>query len=121
MRNLKHLDPWRVPLYGSYGDGQNGAFLLAIAGYDYKIIASNGGGWEHVSVSPSDLKRPPGWDVMCKIKDMFFEDDEVVIQIHPAKKDYINNHPYCLHLWRSTEAIQPLPPPEFIGLKELNI
>lgn len=24
----------------------------------------------------------------------------MVIQIHPAKSEYVNLHPYALHLWR---------------------
>ena len=39
------------------------------------VIASWGGGWEHVSVCPEN--RTPNWDEMCKIKDMFWNDDEV--------------------------------------------
>lgn len=58
------------------------------------------GGWEHVSVSPCNRKRatPPTWAEMCEIKHMFFEDEEAVVQYHPPKSEYVNNHPYCLHL-----------------------
>jgi len=63
-----------------------------------RIIASDGGGWDHVSVSLAD--RCPTWAEMCEVKDLFFRDDEVVIQLHPAKANHINMHPFCLHLWR---------------------
>ena len=43
------------------------------------------------------------------------EDDEVVMQLHPAKKDYINNHPCCLHLWKPEKEEIPLPPLFMIG------
>jgi hypothetical protein len=72
------------------------------------VIFSWGGGWDHVSVSFNN--RCPTWEEMCQIKDLFFEPDECVMQLHPPKKDYINNHPYCLHLWHPTTQPIPMPP-----------
>lgn len=57
-------------------------------------------GWEHVSVSCED--RCPTWDEMCAVKNIFWEDHECVVQFHPPKSDYINCHPFVLHLWRPT-------------------
>ena len=54
------------------------------------------------------------------MKDLFWGDDEWVVEFHPAAKDYVNNHPGCLHLWRPTEAIMPIPPAIFVGIKELG-
>lgn len=84
-----------------------------------KIIASPGddderSGWDHVSVSLA--RRCPTWDEMTWIKHLFFEPDEVVIQIHPRVVDYVNDHPYCLHLWRPTAVELPTPPPILVGL-----
>ena len=62
------------------------------------VISSDGGGWDHVSVHVGG--RCPTWDEMCFVKELFFRDDEVVMQLHPVKKDYVNCHPYALHLWR---------------------
>lgn len=77
-------------------DGNNGAFfVLERALY---VIASDGEGWEHVSVSTPS--RCPTWYDMCFIKDLFWDDEDLVIQYHPAKADYVNIHPFCLHLWR---------------------
>ena len=78
------------------------------------IIFSWGGGWDHVSMSFKN--RVPTWDEMCWLKDAFFEDEEVVIQFHPAKKDYINCHPYCLHLWKKKDYEFPTPPKLFVGV-----
>lgn len=85
------------------------------------IIFSFGGGWDHVSVSFKS--RCPSWDEMCMVKDMFFNEDETVIQYHPAKEDYINQHPYCLHLWKPHAIDLPKPPTFMIGIKgmEANI
>ncbi|MGB7549888.1 MAG: hypothetical protein WBM14_19305 [Terracidiphilus sp.] len=62
------------------------------------VIISDIGGWDHVSVHGPN--RCPTWEEMCKIKELFFKDDETVMQLHPAKSNYINCHPYTLHLWR---------------------
>ena len=75
------------------------------------VIADNGfcsPDWEHVSVSTHT--RCLTWEEMCKIKDLFFNEDETVIQIHPAKKNYVNIHEFCLHLWKSKKDSIPLPP-----------
>lgn len=88
------------------------------------IVASDGdvpgemGGWEHVSVSIR--RRLPNWMEMSFVKDLFWGGDECVIQFHPPKSEYINNHPNCLHLWRWTRGAFPLPPSILVGLKSLN-
>jgi len=85
----------------------NGKFL--------KVIVSWGGGWDHVSVSTD--QRCPTWDEMCAIKDAFFSPEECCVQFHPAKSDYRNYHPFCLHIWRC-QAGFPTPPGVFVGPKE---
>ena len=76
------------------------------------IIASWGGGWEHVSVSLRN--RCPTWDEMCLVKDIFWQDDECVVQFHPPKSEYVNLHLYCLHLWKKIGEKADLPPKEFV-------
>lgn len=72
-------------------------------------------GWEHVSVSlPS---RCPTWEEMCYLKNLFWNDDECVVQYHPRKSEYVNNHPHCLHLWRPLNEKLPEPPAMLVGLK----
>jgi hypothetical protein len=82
---------------------------------DVIIIASWGGGWEHVSVSLR--RRCPTWDEMCMIKDIFWRDDECAVQYHPTKSEYVNNHPYCLHIWKKMGSEFDTPPSIFVGLK----
>ena len=77
------------------------------------VIWSFGGGWDHVSVSFS--YRCPTWEEMCRVKDVFFHDEECVVQYHPPKSQYVNKHPYCLHLWRPIKAELPMPPKGFVG------
>lgn len=77
------------------------------------VIASYGGGWEHVSIRPYKGKMPT-WEDMCEMKDAFWNEDEVVIQFHPAKKDYVNIADNCLHLWRPVNETIPVPPKLFV-------
>lgn len=80
------------------------------------IIVTNGAGWEHVSVSPKRKSLIPSWEDMCTIKDMFWKENEAVIQVHPVKEDYVNNMPNCLHLWRCTYKEMVLPPRILVGV-----
>lgn len=82
------------------------------------VIWSYGGGWEHVSIAPYKRSHTPTWEEMCRVKDMFFHDDEVVVQYHPAKSDYVNNVTNCLHLWRSTDKEMPTPPTIMVGIRK---
>ena len=119
MRNLTELDKYRERdaenrLYGVPGDSGNGCFRVFVNGRSFYVIASNGGGWDHVSVTMKNGKRCPTWDEMCAIKDMFFLPEECVLQYHPSKKDYVNIHPYCLHLWRPQNQQIPTPNNGFV-------
>lgn len=82
------------------------------------IIWSTGGGWDHVSVAPYKKSYTPTWEEMCRIKDMFFNEDEAVVQYHPAKSEYVNNVTNCLHLWRPQRETLPLPPSIMVGIKK---
>lgn len=68
--------------------------------------------WEHVSVS-SPI-RTPNWYEMCFIKNIFWDEEETVLQYHPPKSCYKNIHPYCLHLWKPTHFDIELPPIEAV-------
>ena len=70
-------------------------------------------GWEHVSVSLED--RTPTWSEMCFVKDIFWDEDEMVVQYHPPKSEYVNCHPYCLHMWKPLTMSIPMPPRLMVG------
>ena len=91
-------------------DGGNG--WVTIHGKTLFCVYSNGGGWDHVSVSLQN--RCPTWDEMCVIKDIFFEKDECCVEYHPVEKHYVNLHPYCLHIWRPQNIDLPTPPVAFV-------
>lgn len=98
-------------LASSEDAGNNGAFHFIDKGVEFFCIASDGSGWEHVSVS-INRKRTPSWEQMCFVKEMFWRDPEdCVIQYHPPMSRYVNNAEFCLHLWRPVDCGElPFPP-----------
>lgn len=120
MKYLYTLDKYRMKdmerrIAGVNGDDGCGCFKVFVNGRSFFCIASSCGGWDHVSVSSCNQKRCPTWDEMCAIKDMFFGPEEAVVQYHPPESMYVNNHPYCLHLWRPNSGAEiPMPPIEFV-------
>lgn len=101
-------------------DGGNG-FIFEGRKPFCSVVFSWGAGWEHVSVAPLNRRIVPSWDFMCKVKDMFFNPEEWAVQFHPAKSEYVNNLPNCLHLWRSLNEPQPIPPSILTGIKDGQI
>ena len=100
--------------YGN--DGIKG--FMTVDRVDMSFVASWGGGWDHVSVAPLKKKIVPSWEMMCKVKDIFFKPDEAVIQIHPPEDQYVDNLSNCLHLWRSNDKEMVLPPSCFVGIRK---
>lgn len=106
-------------------DGPVGVFRVRMTERSgMNVIASNGEGWEHVSVVRRVRKRGgkwkpqiPTWGQMCEVKGWFWEEEEAVVQFHPARSEYVNQHAFCLHLWRPTEEALPVPPSEMVGMK----
>lgn len=104
-------------MYGRNGDGGNGVFrfMSCVDGQPLAVIASNGDGWDHVSVSRND--RVPSYEEMEQIATLFFEADESAVQFHVPKTDHVNVHRYCLHWWRPTRDRLPRPPGYMVGTK----
>jgi hypothetical protein len=123
MRGVPNLRTERYravhPVLGASQSGENwGYFEIQQVSGLLRIIASDGTqpdehGWEHVSVSLQS--RAPKWDEMAMVKELFWRDDETVVQFHPAKSEYVNFHENCLHLWRHREEAFTLPPTILIG------
>ena len=108
------------PSWGPYG----AFFVQGPCGEELKIVASGAEeptshGWEHVSISTR--RRPPNWQEMCFVKDLFWDEQECVIQFHPPKSEYVNNHPHCLHLWRPIDGHVRLPPSILVGVKDRGV
>lgn len=106
-------------------EGQFGAFQLSSPepGWTLMVIADDGAqpeseGWEHVSVHARNSQhrmRTPTWKEMAYVKGLFWDDDDVVVQFHPKKSEYVNVHPHVLHLWRHRTLPFPTPPPSLVG------
>jgi hypothetical protein len=96
--------------------GNNGVFLIPFEGRELQVIASDHAEWEHVSVSLTN--RTPNWKEMCFIKNLFWDENECVVEFHPPKSEYVNNHEFCLHLWKKIGHNFEMPPSIFVGLKE---
>jgi hypothetical protein len=125
------------PMTSDVSFGNNGVFLIPLKRppgmmYDpsfskIKIIASDEL-WEHVSASypmitnsyrrtPSSayLHRCPTWEEMCQVKALFWDPEDCVVQFHPPASQYINCHPFTLHLWRKVGSEFETPPGFMIG------
>jgi hypothetical protein len=99
--------------------GRAGLFRVPVRHPDVlRVIASAEEGWEHVSVSLPH--RCPTWTEMCRVKELFWDDDDCVMQLHPPKADWVNNHPYCLHLWCPVGVEIPRPPALMVGVADLG-
>ncbi len=128
---------WRVTNHPTMGttarDGCNGYFDLPSCepGWRLAIICSDGrhgdvvgelAEWEHVSVhayrNKGQPQRTPTWKEMSYVKGLFWDDETVVMQLHPRRSEYVNNHPHVLHLWRPKTTPIPTPPAILVGVLE---
>lgn len=122
MRNLNNLNQYRdietaKRLYGFVGDHETGMFRIPSLtdSVEMTIIASVGGGWDHVSVSRTD--RCPTWEEMEHVKRSFFKEEETAFQLHVPPNDHISFHHTCLHLWRPIDGKIPMPPSWMVAPK----
>lgn len=60
-------------------------------------------GWEHISISLYATQRTPSYEEMVTLKNLFWKPSETCIEVHPKKSEYINVHPYCLHIWKKAD------------------
>ncbi len=104
------------PMRSDASYGNNGQFMVASLKLTINLHcqASDGDFWEHVSVSTH--KRIPTWEEISFIKDLFWNEEDCVIQYHPPISDYINCHPRCLHLWRPIGVEIIRPPKILVGI-----
>jgi hypothetical protein len=116
--------------------GNNGAFQIVSpeSGWHLFMVCSDGSellatgtdseNWEHVSVharnNPNlgDARsklRTPTWKEMCFVKKVCWDGEDVVVQFHPKESEYVNCHPYTLHLWRWKAGEFPRPDRSDVG------
>lgn len=119
MNKPETFDKYRQKygLFGTKNGEPFGLFFIKVSTHKTPlkvILAPIGQEWEHVSVSLPN--RCPTWEEMCIVKDIFFG-NRVAVQFHPEKDEYVNNHPYCLHLWASNNKAIETPPSILVGIK----
>lgn len=126
-KDWKHLEKFRMQgKFSSPPGAHYGHFQIPHSGRGLIIICSSGEvamsqgleAWDHVSVRGHDpvFRRDfiPSWPAMCYVKELFWDDDECVVQYHPPKSDHINVNEYVLHLWRNPKVEFPMPPKDFV-------
>jgi len=102
-----------IKRFGHTGDATCGRFFFpTLMDRQICVLAANGEGWDHVSVSCRN--RIPTWNEMSFVYRLFFKFDEVAYQLHVPEKDHINNNPNVLHLWRPHRGRIPLPPKSMV-------
>lgn len=113
-------EKYRIHGYSDSNDGNNGVFRVQCNVFkpltNLAVIASDGANWDHVSVSVIGKDRCPTWEEMCFVKNLFWDEDDCIVQFHPPKSEYINNHKYCLHLWRNQLDHHKTPPKILVGI-----
>lgn len=92
----------------------DGCYLMQMNRIDgnMRIIAGSDPQWEHVSASFE--RRCPTWNEMSMLKSLFWDDDECVLQYHPPRTQYVNIHPFTLHLWKPVGFKFPIPPMHYV-------
>jgi len=118
---VKNSTVFAVPDTG----GNEGFFEIPhykIGNYQFFCIISSQNAWEHVSVTVHQKKkaatRCPTWEEMCFIKNLFWDKHECVMQLHPPESEYVNEHKFCLHLWRPITKTIPIPMSLAVGTKQ---
>lgn len=107
--------------------GNNGFFVIPhykIIDYVFLAMVSDGMDWEHVSITVMKKKkladRTPTWAEMCWMKDLFWDKEDCVMQLHPPESEYVSTHNFCLHLWRPVTKEIPMPSSLMVGRKDLK-
>ena len=123
-----HLDPYRKG--GSLPGDPYGSFVIpAKWGADLVVLASADGhvttadcerphfaalGWDHASVRAYKRNRTPNHYEMEFVRELFWDDSELVVQFSVPRSQHINIHPNVLHMWSPVGCTLPLPPGEMV-------
>jgi len=66
----------------------------------------DGSAWLHLSVAHP--RRAPGWGDMRRAKELFLG-DRWAVSVLPREVEYVNIHPFCLHLFAPLDGARRLP------------
>lgn len=102
----KKLPPGWVEFESPYYHGfweNNGKSLRVMASF---ARYSDGKFWLHLSMS--HRRRMPTYDELTYLKRHWIGDDRKAVMVLPEKKEHVNIHPRCLHLFCCLDD-DPLP------------
>ena len=90
---------YSYPLHAWEEPGRaSGSALRVLA--DVKVETPHG---QLLHVSMSHPRHLPSWKELKQVRALFFPLDEDVLQVLPRAEDYVNDHPFCLHLFECPE------------------
>ena len=100
----------------------------------FHVIVSDQYGWNHLAVTKMTADRKTGkFDLANKqptfqemegLKEMFFAEGSVVMQVHIPEKVWENKTPMTLHLWEpKPESLKtiPIPSPLRVGVPGVDV
>lgn len=109
MREREDLDPrpyepsvparwvpvrvWTNPLQLAWKDQRRNLAVIFSA-----AVERDGRVWLHLSLSHRG--RMPHWSEIVEAKEAFLGAEARALQVFPARSEWVNIHPFCLHLWR---------------------
>ncbi|HAO11366.1 MAG TPA: hypothetical protein DCQ51_09400 [Planktothrix sp. UBA8407] len=83
---------------GCYRSRNGLAVMISCCRYE------DGKNWIHLSISRR--KSYPTWDEQVHIKELFLGKESKAIQVFPPRSQWVNDHPYCLHLWECLDGFE---------------
>ena len=121
MRDLRVLNEFRYSgkdryFNMPYNREYRGNFLIPGDKGVYFVRAARMPDWDHLCVfvledeNGIERHRMPTSEELHEIFEVFFEDDEVGIEVYPTTEEYVNIEEFTLHLWRPVESVLPEPP-----------
>jgi hypothetical protein len=87
------LKEWRLEDIGRRYQNRISGMTVLLSGR----VELDGKRWVHLSVSYPD--RLPTWEDLVYAKELFMGRESRALQVIPPRSEYINLHPYVLHLW----------------------
>lgn len=102
MRSIEEIKHKVMVMKSPYAEMSG--YIDLSSGRRVKFLAGHyENGNEHVSISLYGMRKLPTWEEMCEVKDIFWDDEEAVVQIHPKKSEYVDMGE-ILHLWRPADG-----------------
>jgi hypothetical protein len=102
---------WRVEPFGP--DGRQFVHLPTRTSIIATRAEHRGEEWLHVSIAHPD--RLPTWEELKAIKIALIGAARFAYQVFPPNWQYVNQHPYALHLWARWDDSDGAALPDFVG------